>query len=543
LACMDFAIAALAIAQSADVGLTFAQGPDVDVSGGTVSFDVQGQTAQFEATADNQSVNGPRVGPLAISVTSTLPMDISASSAVHQNWLQIALSSDGMSCPDITMETYLTSIPVHFAGKTVLCVLATEMPKYSIYEGLLSFQTQEGTASIPVTYTVNPGKYLQVSIGTHDVGGKTLTYSGKQILDFQITARSNGVTGVPLDAGVDIVLTRKVDGLTLSTNTLPSLPGSLEITLDRAPPGAFTTVQLQGTDGLGELDFGIRIVPSAFPAVWRPGNVGWYLVPPTRPSGLDRQFGLPTDTPVPADYDGDGQIDFAVWRASEGNWYVRRSGDDLDAPPVQWGLAGDIPVPADYDGDGKVDFAVWRKGNGTWYISPSNGAGYIVQWGLASDIPVPADYDGDGKADLAVWRPSEANWYILPSKPPGARIVRQWGLSNDKPVPADYDGDGKADLAVWRPSEANWYILPSKPPGAPIVQQWGFPDTPVREDNDNLVPADYDGDGKADLAVWRPTEGKWYILPSGGKPGVQIVPWGLMGDVPLTKAPLEVSPQ
>ena len=67
----------------------------------------------------------------------------------------------------------------------------------------------------------------------------------------------------------------------------------------------------------------------------------------------------------------------------------------------------------------------------------------------------------------------------------------------------DFDGDGKDDLAVFRPSESVWYLNRSS--AGFFSTQFGLP-------QDKPVAADYDADGKADIAVFR--DGVWYWLRS-----------------------------
>jgi subtilisin-like proprotein convertase family protein len=93
---------------------------------------------------------------------------------------------------------------------------------------------------------------------------------------------------------------------------------------------------------------------------------------------------------------------------------------------------------------------------------------------------------------------------------------------------ADFDGDGKTDLSVFRPSEGNWYLNRSS--GGFGVIGWGV-------STDILAPGDYDGDGKTDTAVYRPNADPavpdFYILNSNGFT-VSGVSWGTTGDIQVT---------
>lgn len=196
-------------------------------------------------------------------------------------------------------------------------------------------------------------------------------------------------------------------------------------------------------------------------------------------------------------------------------------------------------VPADYNGDGKVDLAI-RINSGTncgkWMIEYSDPitnwnasaflycfsesswdvtVAYTAPLGNKAEIPLPADYDGDGKADISVFS-ENGDWLIDYAINTFGTMDFAVNLSTygfmsfpDKfynPVPADYDGDGKADIAI-KSDYGYWFIDYSNN---------GFGSFDVFAGNSNInntnyaVPADYDGDGMADISI-KTNDGFWLI--------------------------------
>ncbi|MBC7910966.1 MAG: VCBS repeat-containing protein [Pyrinomonadaceae bacterium] len=209
------------------------------------------------------------------------------------------------------------------------------------------------------------------------------------------------------------------------------------------------------------------------------------------------------------------------WRFGNGNWNPTAN---IPSQTYNWGSSalGDIPAPGDFDGDGRTDYAVYRNSEGKWYVDLSSTAAWTeFNFGLPGDIPIPNDYNGGGKTDYAVFRPSDGNWYIFYMETLQVVAVH-WGANGDRPVPADFDGDTKTDIAVFRQATGDWYYIRSSDQGLGIFH-WGTT-------GDLALPADYDGDGKADLAVYR--SGVWHILRSTNGSYAPIY-WGTTGDIPL----------
>lgn len=137
-----------------------------------------------------------------------------------------------------------------------------------------------------------------------------------------------------------------------------------------------------------------------------------------------------------------------------------------------------------------------------------------------------ADFDGDHKSDLAGWNPVTGQWWIRPSTGLPDYGVR-WGAWGDEVIHGDFDGDGRADVGVFRDSGGLWMYQASSRGSGPAAETR----VTFGQRNDAPVPDDYDGDGCTDPAVVREVGGAlmWYVLPSSG-PGFYGFPYGLPGD-------------
>jgi hypothetical protein len=95
------------------------------------------------------------------------------------------------------------------------------------------------------------------------------------------------------------------------------------------------------------------------------------------------------------------------------------------------------------------------------------------------------------------------------------------GSAARRKVVADFDGDGKTDVSVFRSSSGSWFVRPSGG-GADTALSYGAT-------GDVPVPGDYDGDGKVDVAIFRPPTGLWSVHKSSG--GDTALTYGVNTDV------------
>jgi uncharacterized delta-60 repeat protein len=148
-------------------------------------------------------------------------------------------------------------------------------------------------------------------------------------------------------------------------------------------------------------------------------------------------------------------------------------------------------------------------------------------------------FDTDGKLTMS-YGGTDEEAYAVALQPNGKIVVAGYTLISNKwlfalarytgdPVasrskPFDFDGDGKTDISIFRPSVGEWWYLRSSD-----AQNRAFQ---FGSSSDKLTPADFTGDGKTDVAFWRPATGEWFVLRSENA-SYYSFPFGTSGDIPL----------
>jgi hypothetical protein len=220
---------------------------------------------------------------------------------------------------------------------------------------------------------------------------------------------------------------------------------------------------------------------------------------------------------VVGDFNRDGKLDVVVSSINTQLVLLLGKGDgSLQAPaviPSSQPDSIDSLLAADFNGDGRIDLVeevlggqmIVLLGNGDGTCQPpvfsSEGEGAT---GLAS-----ADINRDGALDLLVADPSLSTIDVLLGDGNGAFgnmkdiSMAQTRYSPDAAVAADFNGDGKLDLAVAEVNFPNGQISVQLGKGngtfgqsivSPLISDGG-------NNGDLLLTGDFNGDGKPDLLL------------------------------------------
>jgi Tol biopolymer transport system component len=163
-------------------------------------------------------------------------------------------------------------------------------------------------------------------------------------------------------------------------------------------------------------------------------------------------YGMATDIPLVADFNNDGVMDRAVFRA--GSWIVDYSMDGSVNSNTLYGLGTDIPLAGYFNDDGYTDRAVFRNGEWIFDYGMDGDVDDRNDYGMTGDIPLAGDINYDGNADRAVFR--NGSWIVDLGMDGTVDSRTPYGLSTDNPLFGLFDDNTVMDKAVFR--NGQWIV-------------------------------------------------------------------------------------
>lgn len=179
-----------------------------------------------------------------------------------------------------------------------------------------------------------------------------------------------------------------------------------------------------------------------------------------------------------------------------------------------YGNPGDVPFSGDWNCDGAETPGLYRQSDGFVYLrnAATQGVADIkFYFGNPGDIPLAGDFNGDGCDTVSLFRASDQRIYVINSLGHGATGLGaadyffSFGDVGDMPFVGDFDGDGAAEVAMFRPSSGRVFLTRELAgPDADSTFVFGSP-------GDIPFAGDWNGDGTDTVAVFRPSTGDWHI--------------------------------